>query len=90
MFSVTQAYNALVQISPSLPSRGTGLPISPEDVTVLIPCCKKARWVMETVRSVLDQTVFPSSVVVLLMDEESQALQGDLRGLGGQWVNFLD
>ena len=32
MFSVTQAYNALVQISPSLPSRGTGLPSIPDPV----------------------------------------------------------
>ena len=50
-------------------------------VTVLVPCYLKAGWVLETARSALRQSRKPDAIHVLLMDEESRKLRGELEAL---------
>lgn len=65
----------------SIPERGEGADISPEDVTVLIPCFMKADTVKAAVQSVLNNTSLPGKVLVLLMDSASRGKKAELEGL---------
>ena len=51
-------------------------------VSILIPCFGKAAWVKEAVQSAVSQTKPAEEIRVLLMDEESQAMQSELEALG--------
>lgn len=50
-------------------------------ISVLIPCYGKSDYVTTAVRSCLKQTQKPTQILVLLMDEKSQALKDELEGL---------
>lgn len=65
----------------SIQERGEGKDIAGEDVTVLIPCFRKAPYIKEAIQSVLDNTVQPKAIKIFLMDAESKALKKDLEGM---------
>lgn len=50
-------------------------------ISILIPCYKQAKYVIEAVESSLKQTMQPDEVIVLLMDEESYQLKNELEKL---------
>lgn len=52
------------------------------NISVLIPCYKKSEYLMTAVKSCLKQTQKPTEIVVLLMDEDSYALEEELISLG--------
>ncbi len=47
-------------------------------VDVLIPCYKHSNFIIETVKSCLNQSVEPNNIIVLLMDDESKKLKQNL------------
>lgn len=49
-----------------------------KEITVLIPCYNKSLFIMETIDSVLKQTVLPKKIEILLMDEKSIAMKDDI------------
>lgn len=57
-----------------------------QKLTVLIPCWGKAKYVKDTVKSVLDNSLLPDKVIILLMDEDSVALKSELEAMS----NIID
>ena len=58
------------------------------NVTILIPCYKKANFIINTVKSCVQQTFQNVKTIILLMDEESQKLSQILESMGNvQCVN---
>lgn len=49
-----------------------------QKLTVLIPCYGKAKYIKDTVNSVLANTLLPDKIIILLMDEDSIALKDEL------------
>lgn len=47
-------------------------------VSVCIPCYNQSEYIQETVQSVLNQTILPTEIIILLMDETSQFLKSTL------------
>ena len=52
-----------------------------QKLTVLIPCYGKARYIKDTVSSVLANTLLPDKIIILLMDNDSIALKGELSAM---------
>lgn len=51
-------------------------------ISVLIPCYKKSNYVITAVKSCLKQTQKPTEIIVLLMDDDSYALEPQLKEMG--------
>lgn len=51
-------------------------------ISVLIPCYKQSKYVMTAVKSCLKQSQKPTEVIVLLMDNDSYALEPQLKEMG--------
>lgn len=49
-----------------------------QKLTVLIPCYGKAKYIKDTVSSVLANTLLPDKIIILLMDNDSIALKDEL------------
>lgn len=49
-----------------------------KEISILIPCYGKARFIIETVESCINQTLLPHKVIILLMDKDSIALKDEL------------
>ena len=49
-----------------------------QKLTVLIPCYGKAKYIKDTVSSVLANTLLPDKIIILLMDNNSIALKDEL------------
>lgn len=49
-----------------------------QKLTVLIPCYGKAKYIKDTVQSVLGNTLLPDKIIILLMDDDSIALKEEL------------
>lgn len=54
-----------------------------QKLTVLIPCYGKAKYIKDTVSSVLANTLLPDKIIILLMDEDSIALKDELSAMSG-------
>lgn len=52
-----------------------------KDISVLIPCYGKSKYIKETVKSCLNQTMLPSNIIVLLMDDLSIAMKDDVESM---------
>lgn len=52
-----------------------------QKLTVLIPCYGKARYIRDTVNSILANTLLPDKIIILLMDENSIALKDELSAM---------
>lgn len=52
-----------------------------EDISVLIPCYDKADYIVDCVKSCVNQTMSPKEIVILLMDEKSQAMKEELENI---------
>ena len=52
-----------------------------QKLTVLIPCYGKAKYIRDTVQSVLASTLLPDKIIILLMDEDSVALKSELEAM---------
>ena len=52
-----------------------------KDVSVIIPCYNQSEFVQDAVQSVLDNSIRPCDILVLLMDEKSWELRSTLEGL---------
>lgn len=51
---------------------------SEKEITVLIPCYNKSSFIIETIDSVLKQTILPKKIEILLMDEKSIAMKDEI------------
>lgn len=63
-------------------SAATNTSVIDTDVTIVIPCYKHSKFVLEAVNSCLNQTHLPKQIIVLLMDPESWKLEKELNALG--------
>lgn len=61
---------------------GTTVLEKSKDISVLIPCYGKAKYIVDCVKSCVNQTMKPYEIVVLLMDNESIALKNELEKIG--------
>lgn len=52
-----------------------------EDISVLIPCYNKAEFILDAVNSCINQTMKPTHIIVLLMDDDSIAMKDELESL---------
>ena len=52
-----------------------------QKLTVLVPCYGKAKYIKDTVESVLANTLLPDKIIILLMDEDSIALKDELSSM---------
>lgn len=52
-----------------------------QKLTVLIPCYGKARYIRDTVKSILANTLLPDKIIILLMDDNSIALKNELSAM---------
>lgn len=52
-----------------------------QKLTVLIPCYGKARYIRDTVSSILANTLLPDKIIILLMDKDSIALKDELSAM---------
>lgn len=52
-----------------------------EDISVLIPCYNKAEFILDAVNSCINQTMKPTHIIVLLMDDDSVAMKDELESL---------
>ena len=52
-----------------------------EDISVLIPCYNKAKFILDAVNSCINQTMKPTHIIVLLMDDDSIAMKDELESL---------
>ena len=52
-----------------------------KEISVLIPCYNKSLFILETVKSVLNQTVLPDEIYITLMDEKSIAMEEEIKSL---------
>lgn len=64
------------------PENGTIVLEKSKDISVLIPCYGKAKYIADCVKSCVNQTMKPYETIVLLMDDESIALKDELEKLG--------
>lgn len=53
-----------------------------KDISVLIPCYGKSKYIVDCVKSCVNQTMKLKEIVVLLMDDDSIALKSELEKLG--------
>ena len=49
------------------------------DITIIIPCYKQSKFLLETVESCLQQTLLPRQIIILLMDSDSWRLKQELQ-----------
>lgn len=52
-----------------------------EDISVLIPCYNKAEFILAAVESCVNQTMKPTHIIVLLMDDDSIAMKDELESV---------
>lgn len=52
-----------------------------QKLTTLIPCWGKAKYIESTLQSLLSNSMLPDKVIILLMDEDSIALKGELEAM---------
>lgn len=52
-----------------------------EDISILIPCYDKANYIVDCIKSCVNQSMQPKEIVVLLMDEKSQAMKEELENI---------
>ena len=78
-------YNQLITILSNInkirPIVGTKTIEHSDDISVLIPCYGKAKYVSQAVKSCINQTLQPKEVIIFLMDEESQKLKDELENI---------
>lgn len=63
------------------PDNGDTILDKSTDISVLIPCYGKSDYIVDAVKSCINQTMKPVSVVVLLMDDLSIAMKDELEAL---------
>lgn len=64
------------------PENGTIVLEKSKDISVLIPCYGKAKYIVDCVKSCVNQSMKLKEIVVLLMDDDSIALKDELEKLG--------
>jgi len=52
-----------------------------ETISIIIPCYLQAEFIEEAINSILNQTILPKQVLILLMDEKSWALRATLESM---------
>lgn len=52
-----------------------------EEISILIPCYNKAKYIVDCVKSCVNQTMKPKEIIILLMDKESQSLIDELENI---------
>lgn len=57
-----------------------------KDISILIPCYGKAKYIIDCVKSCINQTMKPYEIIIMLMDEESQLLEKELSSLGATCI----
>lgn len=67
------------------PNCGTYIKEKSKDISILIPCYGKAKYIIDSVTSCINQTLKPYEIVILLMDEESKSLKLQLEKMS----NFI-
>lgn len=84
--SIENLYNSILDLWYKLRmecefEEGTYKKEKSKDISILIPCYKKAEYILETVKSCINQSLMPYQIIVLLMDAESKALKQELENL---------
>lgn len=79
---------ALLPFTPSIiyshdicPTGGDVCLTKDESISILIPCYNKAQYIEECILSCVNQTMKPTQIVVLLMDDKSIAMKNYLESL---------
>lgn len=84
-FSLGETPYILIDYSPAsiytsdiLPQCGDICLKKSKKISILIPCYNKAKYIKDCVKSCINQTMTPTNIVILLMDEESIKLKQEL------------
>lgn len=81
-FNYESALNIWTMLSSTIiPTCGTKTISHEKEISVLIPCYKKAKYIHSTVDSCINQSLKPKEVIILLMDSESQKLKKELENI---------
>lgn len=81
IYSIINSIPATLYTDNIIPLNGSLVLEKSTDITVLIPCYGKAKYIEEAVKSCINQTMKPVSIIVLLMDDESIAMKEELESL---------
>lgn len=81
IYSIINSIPATLYTDNIIPLNGSLALEKSTDITVLIPCYGKAKYIEEAVKSCINQTMKPVSIIVLLMDDESIAMKEELESL---------
>ena len=81
IYSIINSIPANLYTDNIIPLNGSLVLEKSTDITVLIPCYGKAKYIEEAVKSCINQTMKPVSIIVLLMDDESIAMKEELESL---------
>ena len=81
IYSIINSIPATLYTDNIIPLNGSLALEKSTDITVLIPCYGKAKYIEEAVKSCINQTMKPVSIIVLLMDDKSIAMKEELESL---------